>query len=383
MLLFPSVGSAGVPSVLQARAGISVLALVALQSHGDAPEEHLSYRVDAEFQSPSFSRELRRQGVELVRLVTNPLPLLQADDEDRLKAIVQILEVADSFVASGLAVVVDLHFWSPNGDATRKKIFLERPLREAFKRGVGELAFQLAGTHEAQVALELLNEPPPCNDVGYDWTQLQVSLVADIRRFASSLPIVVTGCGGQLDGLLQLRGIDFGDPNLMYSFHFYEPFAYTHQSAFYGVPGYLVPYPPDKQFSLSAALPSSDQIDPKRSRYAKNDIARYLNSSFSKDSIAERLSAVAKWADLRRIPRRRIFMGEWGAVIGPVPRDEGPRKSELRWLTDVKNSLSSLDFKHAFWLFPRQTSYDYDPEKRWLRDDVADAIGLVRQDRYR
>jgi len=362
------------PNVFEARSGISVLALTTVTPN-TVPREYLPH---AELTSLDFARRLERQGVQVVRLPTNPLPLMQSDMEPRGKAIDQVLEVADVFLRAGIAVIVDLHFWPPGGDAARAKVFNDTAQLESYKAAVRELAIHMLRIPHPGIALELFNEPPACSSSsGMNWKQVQPSVISDVRNHAPALPLVVTGCGGQLGGLLDLDGVDFRDQNIIYSFHFYEPFAYTHQSAFYGSAGYRIPYPPDPKVKLTDVLPSYDSVHPERFRYANNDFKRYLVSGFSERDVFRRLSQVAAWADSKRVPRNRIFMGEWGAVIGAAPLGEAARASELRWLGDVRRAAVSLGFKDAFWLFPRQGGYDYDPDNHWLRDDVAQAIGLT------
>jgi len=49
------------------------------------------------------------------------------------------------------------------------------------------------------------------------------------RTLSGDLTIVATGaCGGSIKGLVNLAP-DFDDPNIYYSFHMYEPHAFTHQ----------------------------------------------------------------------------------------------------------------------------------------------------------
>src|SRR5262249_27237245 len=81
----------------------------------------------------------------------------------------------------------------------------------------------------SRVAFEPLNEPPQeCTSA--DWPALQLRIVRAARNAAPRHTLILTGaCGSMIAGLEELQPVD--DPNVIYTFHFYEPYVFSHQAA--------------------------------------------------------------------------------------------------------------------------------------------------------
>ena len=101
---------------------------------------------------------------------------------------------------------------------------------------------------------EILNEPNTL--LATDWAVIQAKVVDSIRVYDTKHTIIVTGADwGGISGLLKLKKL--ADPNLIYSFHFYDPFLFTHQGAGWASLADLggVPFPYDA--SRMPACPES------------------------------------------------------------------------------------------------------------------------------
>jgi hypothetical protein len=286
------------------------------------------------------------------------------------------MAITNIYAAQDLAVVVDLHFGPPEGDALKRQLMTDNNLQQQFAEAIKDLAKELELQQNGSVALELLNEPA-CNVPLSNWPKLQLHYVELVRALAPELPIVVTGCGAPEKSLSDLDLTHYSkDQNIIYTFHYYEPFAYTHQNAFYGVKDYALPYPPDPTLDWLPHLAPFDPQKPTALAYAKHDIPRYLRSGFDRKMIVKQFSEIAVWAKKNGIPSGRILVGEFGAVIGSTPINEAPRSSELAWLQDVSSTADGVGFSHAFWIYPRKGSFNFDQKKDFLRADVARAVGL-------
>lgn len=369
--------------LFQARRGISVAPLVAVDLARDGDSDISIYRAPPTAEDGldrDLPERLRATGFELVRLVVNPLPMLDNPPAARRRAVERVLATVDRFAEAGLATILDLHFWVPP-DALDTALDDEAG-RRRYRRMVGELAAALATRPHGRTALELLNEPPATAcETGrpFDWNTLQPALIAEVRAVAPELPLVVTGCVGRIDMLLALgNGIDFADPNLVYTLHFYHPFAYTHQYPYYGITCWCLDYPADPELPLHAYTEGALWRDTAQQRQAMNDIGRYIGQSRAavQAEIDAALRSVADWAAARRIPPGRVFVGEYGAVIGPRPPDESPRAGQLRWLADVQAAIDRYGFSAAYWAYPRPQGFDASPATGFLRRDVLRAIGI-------
>jgi len=83
----------------------------------------------------------------------------------------------------------------------------------------------------ASVLFELCNEP---FDIPFDdWNELVAEAVALIRRSNGERILIVSGVSsGTIEGLRRLS-LPREDPRLMATFHYYEPFTFTHQDAYW------------------------------------------------------------------------------------------------------------------------------------------------------
>ena len=123
----------------------------------------------------------------------------------------------------GLTVVVsphphDWHLETSAADRDRLRAFWQT------------LAPALQPLDPARTVPEVLNEPVfPGDPAG--WAALQHLVLSDIRRALPDATVVLTGQDwGSIGGLLALTPED--DPNVVYSFHFYDPSELTSLAAY-------------------------------------------------------------------------------------------------------------------------------------------------------
>jgi hypothetical protein len=94
----------------------------------------------------------------------------------------------------------------------------------------------------------VINEPMV--EDGYRWYGIQGKLIAAIRAAAPNHTIIASG--HRWSGLSEMLFLEpYADANIIYNFHFYEPFAFTHQGATWAGPNLPfyknVPYPSSPQ----------------------------------------------------------------------------------------------------------------------------------------
>ena len=198
---------------------------------------------------------------------------------------------------------------------------------------------------------------------------MQESLVAAIRRGAPLNTIIVTGeKWGGIDGLLELKPL--ADRNVIYSFHWYDPFTFTHQGASWAGPTQAllsdIPYPssPSAVQSAVAAI-----ADPK----ARDQVVRYGSESWNETRVRAGLARAAEWAAANHVP---VFCGEFG-----VYRKVAPPKDRLRWISDVRRSLESLGIGWCMWDYETDFGLITFSEPGWRRGPQVDtgcltALGL-------
>ena len=144
------------------------------------------------------------------------------------------------------------------------------------------------------------------------WGPVQESLAAAIRRGAPLNTIVVTGeRWGGIDGLLELKPL--ADRNVVYSFHWYDPFTFTHQAADWAGPLQAqlagIPYPSSPAAVLD---PLKGLADPR----ARSLVEQYGREAWNEARVRAGLKRAVDFAEPRHLA---LFCGEFGVYRKAAP----------------------------------------------------------------
>jgi len=131
-------------------------------------------------------------------------------------------EAVGRLVGRDLAVVLDYHDESRAIESGPAAV-------AALERTWAGLAARLAQFPPERLLLEIVNEPVFDRNPAA-WFPIR-RRVASVIRGAAPLHTIVAGATNwsSLDGLLRSEPLE--DDNVLYTFHFYEPFEFTHQGA--------------------------------------------------------------------------------------------------------------------------------------------------------
>ncbi|MGZ5841880.1 MAG: glycoside hydrolase family 5 protein, partial [Xanthobacteraceae bacterium] len=308
---------------------------------------------------------LRRAGIDFLRLPVDPGPLLAFSGERRAALIGDVVKAVELALAQDLSVIVNLHpntathHWNADnlvGDT-------RAPLLTYYISLVREVALRLARLDPARVALEPLNEPPQ-SCASADWTVIQSELLRTARAAAPHLTLLAAGaCGSMIAGLEALEPID--DPNIIYTFHFYEPYVFSHQGAPWmtSEPMYrylnAVPWPSaagsmQQTLAAVAARMTADTGTPttqKREIAATIErvLAQYFDARPDRRYIDRHFARVIAWADRHGIARDRVLLGEFGALRTDERYVAAAAPDRARYIGDVRASCEAAGMPWAFW----------------------------------
>lgn len=175
------------------------------------------------------------------------------------------------------------------------------------------------------VWFEVLNEPHT-NLKGAEMRQLQ-ALALQIIRGDNPDRIVILG-GEEWSGIRTLAtNLSTDDPNVVYTFHYYDPFNFTHQQAEW----------------LGENMPQG---------------TRGWGSAEDK---AELDQAVQTAVAFREAVQRPVFLGEFG-VHAPVDNDE-----RVEWAAAVKTAMEGAEIPWCLWSYGN-TFAAYTDEGGWDED---------------
>jgi endoglucanase len=168
------------------------------------------------------------------------------------------------------------------------------------------------------------------------WNALAKRTIAAIRRIDPNRQIIIGG--NRYNAASELAALDvYDDPNVIYTFHFYEPFIFTHQRA-YWMP-FTDTYPsvveyPGECGDLAAFL---DQHPDYRS-----ELGRFVGLRLDRDLIRRELQPAIEF---RQRTGRSIYCGEFGVI------DRAPLPDRIRWHRDFVDLLNENRIGHAVWSY--------------------------------
>ncbi len=217
------------------------------------------------------------------------------------------------------------------------------------------------------VFYEILNEPNAM--LASDWASIQVKVVNAIRAIDTKHTIVVTGADwGGISGLLALKKL--ADPNLIYSFHFYDPFLFTHQGAGWPNPSLAdlggVPFPYDAT-RMPACPPSL------KGTWVESSLANAYKNDGKVATLKTTIDRAINYAKNNNV---KIFCGEMG-----VFNSKSLDADRVNWYKEVAGYLTlktvpwtMWDYQGGFGLFNKGSNevFEYD-----INRPMADGMGFT------
>jgi endoglucanase len=194
------------------------------------------------------------------------------------------------------------------------------------------------------IIYEILNEPHGISDER--WGEIQGMAIETIRKVDQKHSIVVGGAGWNgIDNLYLIP--EYSDPNLIYTFHFYDPFLFTHQGATWCGPLYdlleEIPFPADK-----------NRMPKLHSNLRGTWLEWALKNDYPKDASPQKLYStldkVVTFSKVRNVP---IFCGEFGVFMAHSPPADRITWYEFITKAFVRRNISrtSWDYRGGFGIF--------------------------------
>lgn len=186
------------------------------------------------------------------------------------------------------------------------------------------------------IIYEILNEPKSNGEIASKWIKLQQGIIDLIRSYDPERDIVVTSANfSSIDTLVKMK--PYKDPNLIYSFHFYEPFEFTHQGATWVGPHMIdledIPFPYDRKRMPKLKGRAKDSYLPNyfSEEYPTKGTVKYIN---------QRIKKAADWAKKNKV---RVWAGEMGAKTWINSEDR------LAWINATRIALEENNIPYCCW----------------------------------
>jgi endoglucanase len=281
-------------------------------------------------------KDAKAAGFDFVRFTIDPAVFLYNRRPEKTAKLIAGMKIAIAEIhAAGLKVDVDLHSMPRKGTSPgTDQIMASEQLFDAYLGVVSDIGEAIADLPPDQVAFEPMNEPTTdCewelqNGKKPKWPAMLERMHKVARAAAPKLTLILSGgCWGGPDGLVALDPKSIVDKNVIWSFHNYEPFVYTHQSASWndGHERYLsgLHFPPDQSQKLAViaasrkAIIEAELTEERRKELLQNaesDLNAYFDPGWAEDRAKQPFYKVEAWAKAHNIPASRIIMGEFGAT---------------------------------------------------------------------
>ncbi len=240
---------------------------------------------------------------------------------------------------NGLRVILDLHkapgysFADTIEGYQPMPLFHEPRAQERFLNLWGTLAERYKSEGDTLV-FELLNEINLPD--GAPWNDLARRAVERIRRADGDRQIIIGG--NHFNAASELANLQlFDDPNIVYTFHFYEPILFTHQKAHWS--------PVNRHHNATVdypgTVPGLEELfashPEERSAYE-----RFIGLYMDENLLREYLQAVL---DFTRATGQVPYCGEYGVY------EAAPEASSLNWHRDFLGLLRQHGIGRAVWSY--------------------------------
>lgn len=347
------------------------------------------YEGDRYATSDDELQRLRHAGFDFIRLTTDTSIWLASDERHRMELATLSVSLVQRLIGVGFNVVLDLHPVKLNPQFAPIKLVDagDDSKFNAYIEVVRELAAALRDISPGSIALELMNEPPAMRSADAKrWPAMLELLHAAARNAAPRLPLVLSASAWSSHRtLIDLDPKPFRGSDVLFTFHFYEPAALTHQQVADLDWQYIRDLSWPAKGTLDAALSRSEEaisadqtLDDQTRSVARTRTRKILTDYFAIDQGPVRIQAefakVARWASRHNIPPQRILLGEFGCVR---PRD-GADSSWLHWLAAVREAAESNGFAWAYWAYKGWGGMSLldDVKESRLSAEVLGALGL-------
>ncbi len=252
----------------------------------------------------------------------------------------------------GLKLIIDYHY----GNLTDTNYIAETPkiINQWLK-----LTKRFIRESPDKVFFELYNEPPHMNP-GV-WKDAAYNIVTAIRKVDKKRTLILGA--SNFNSIYELSRMErLADENIIYTFHFYEPFLFTHQGA---------NWVGDQMATTGIPFPYNAKtyppINPKViGTWGENNYYQYRTDG-NEQSVHDKLQIVKNWSSKYGVP---ILCGEYGAYNKYADAD-----SRCRYIKAVRKNLKAMGIPGIMWDYNSNFSiFNGPPAINNLSDCMKQAI---------
>ena len=277
---------------------------------------------------------LKSMGIDVIRLPVHFDNLMEPYATGKINDLVleRLDQVCDWAEKYQIYLIIDNHSFN-TGEYDNNP-----PSVQLHKEHLESVWLQVAQRYKDRskyIIYEIINEPKDKGEIAQKWVKVQQEIIDIIRRYDSNRDIVVSGIGSYIDPLVKMK--PYKDPNIIYTFHFYEPIIFTHQGSSWISKEFMdlenLPFPYDKKRlpEIKGNTKGSWIQWEIENRYQQTGTVKFINSSIKK---------AADWAKKNKV---RIWCGEMGAKTWINTEDR------LAWINATRTALADNNIPYCSW----------------------------------
>lgn len=245
----------------------------------------------------------------------------------------------------GMRVVLDLHILrSHYFNADIKPLWTDVREQDKLISLWRNLSESLRKWPNGMLAYEFMNEPVA--DDAEQWNQLLMRVADSLRSWEPQRTLVIGSNRWQSANTFDELRVPANDPNIILSFHFYEPFHLTH---------YQASWTRLKDFKGEVNYPG---------RIVKNGTTPEEQRIFNSDTLRKMMMKPLQVAARLKLP---LYCGEFGVI------DKAPMQPKMAWYRDMVELFERYGVAYANWNY-KSGSFGIVDDKMKLDNEL---IGIL------
>ncbi len=276
---------------------------------------------------------IRQLGFDHIRLSidTEPIVSWQRNAASGVQFMAELDRVVKFAVEQKLAVVIDVH---PESRYKQQLLQGTEPVAR-FAALWQSVARHFGGLDPNMIFFEIMNEPEQPDP--YRWQGIESFVTGQIRAVASQFTIIAGGARWSgVEDLMVLEPLPYD--NVIYTFHDYEPFAFTHQGATWADPAVQplrgVPYPSTPE-NVAANMLQEPTLA------GQFFVEQYGLARWDAQRVDATIDFAERWSKLHHAP---VYCGEFG-----VHRPYADGAMRAQWLHDMRVAMEKRHIGWAMW----------------------------------
>ena len=216
-------------------------------------------------------------------------------------------------------------------EATVPKLWTDKEAQYKYLNLWGQLADELKDYPNDLVAYELLNEPVA--PYSSQWNSLASQLVRELRLKEPERKLIIGSNKWQGVDTFKELAVPANDPNIILSFHFYNPHLFTH---------YQADWTEMKDLNTTIHYPGEIITKEDYAKLSEKDkkIVDPFMGTYNKAVLA---SMVEKAMDQAKKLGLQLHCGEFGCYT------QTPRADKVNWLQDIISILRDNNIAYSYW----------------------------------